>query len=155
MEYLNSHQACEVLGISYSTLWKLAKSKAFSSYKPHTGRNSRVYFDKEELLQYIKGRKEKESKDFKECDVAKMCFSVNAHLVKKLCAMESGIVGDLFKAILCYAVFGTQLETDNNLLDFVFDIFKQQIDDENERCKAIRSKRVEAGKSGAKQRWSK
>lgn len=51
---LNSHEACEVLGVSYSTLWKLAKSKAIPSYKPNTGRNSRVYFDKDELLHYLK-----------------------------------------------------------------------------------------------------
>jgi excisionase family DNA binding protein len=51
---LNSHEACAVLGVSYSTLWKLTKSKAIPSYKPNTGRNSRVYFDKNELLQYLK-----------------------------------------------------------------------------------------------------
>ncbi len=51
---LNSHEACEVLGISYSTLWKLTKKKAIPSYKPNTGRNSRVFFDKEELLNYMR-----------------------------------------------------------------------------------------------------
>lgn len=51
---LNSHEACEVLGVSYSTLWVLTKKKAIPFYKPGTGKNSRVYFDKEELLQYLR-----------------------------------------------------------------------------------------------------
>lgn len=51
---LNSHEACAVLGVSYSTLWRLTREKAFPSYKPNSGRNSRVFFDEKDLLQYLR-----------------------------------------------------------------------------------------------------
>ena len=60
MDLLNSKQACEVLGVSCSTLWKLKRKKAFPSYKPNPGRNSKVYFNKKDLLQYLRAGRRKQ-----------------------------------------------------------------------------------------------
>ena len=51
---LNSHEACEFLGIAYSTLLKAVKEGKIPHYKPGSGKNSRLFFDKDELLQYLR-----------------------------------------------------------------------------------------------------
>jgi len=55
---LNSHEACELLGISYSSLLRYMKNNVIPYYKPGSGKNSRVFFDKEELLNYLRSGKQ-------------------------------------------------------------------------------------------------
>lgn len=53
-EFLNFKEAMTLLGISASTLYKLTSSKSIPFYKP----KGKIYFIKDELVEYVKNKKE-------------------------------------------------------------------------------------------------
>lgn len=54
---LNAQEAATFLGISIRYLYDLTSQRKLPYYKPMRGRNSRLYFDKKELLKWLKSRK--------------------------------------------------------------------------------------------------
>ena len=82
----------------------------------------------------------------------KSCI-IYANWADQILNLPSDVAGEYIQAILKYAIYGEETETDNTFINAMLIPVKKKLDEDAEAWERTREQRSEAGKRGMANRW--